>query len=79
MLPFIVVGHSGPESSVHDVSVARIPDEGEVADSSLLAPEAGAAVVGARSRRGVDPGPSVEVYEVLSSSSVVCRSVPVDG
>ena len=78
-LPFIIQRHSRPECPVDDVAVARIPDEGEVTDSALLAPEAGAAVVDSSSGRGVDPSAGVEEREILRCASVVSRSVPVYG
>ena len=78
-LPFIVESDPGPEGSIHHVSIASIPDKGEVTDPALLAPECGAAVVDPGSRGGVDPSPGIEVNEVLLLPFSVSRSVPVYG
>ena len=55
-----VSGSSGPEGPPDVVSLPGIPDDGEVAHSALLAPEAGIALVDSSERRGEDPSAGIE-------------------
>ena len=62
ILPLVtrVSSPSGPEGPPDVVSLSGIPDDGEVAHSALLAPEAGTALVDSSERRGEDPGAGIE-------------------